>query len=174
MPRRWIPAAGVPTGPPPCRGGGHRVSGATPAHEARVRPGRLEALSGRRAACGAALGPWRRPWPRDPPTRGNLNLEACWGSGPARRSEWCPGGGKEVNRRPGGGGRRRRAVTPPPPHPCSNKRGLAGLEAWFRPLSGPGPGGARAGLRQNLDCEPSSGGQHLGASGYPGFWVVLG
>ncbi|KAJ1125437.1 hypothetical protein NDU88_003869 [Pleurodeles waltl] len=26
------------------------------------------------------------PGPRDPPTRGNLNLEACWGSGPARRS----------------------------------------------------------------------------------------
>ncbi|KAJ1209396.1 hypothetical protein NDU88_004774 [Pleurodeles waltl] len=112
------------------------------------------------------------PGPRDPPTRGNLNLEACWGSGPARRSEWRPRGGKKVNRRPGGGGRRRRAVTPPTPHPCSNKRGLGGLGAWFRPLSG--PGGARAGLRQNLDCEPSSGGQHLGASGYPGFRVVLG
>ncbi|KAJ1117083.1 hypothetical protein NDU88_005283 [Pleurodeles waltl] len=55
--------------------------------------------------------------------------------------------------------------------PAGDQAIRGGPRAW-RPGSGlpsdPGPGGARAGLQQNLDCELSSGGQHLGAIGYPG------
>ncbi|KAJ1151735.1 hypothetical protein NDU88_004515 [Pleurodeles waltl] len=137
-PRRWIPAAGVPTGPPPlsrtttpgerCRAGARGADVARETGGPLWPPERL------------AVPRWGRgggPGPRDPPAGGNLNLEACWGSGPARRSEWRPRGGKEVNRRSGGSGGRRRAVTPPLPHPCSNKRGLSR---------------ARARVERELDC----------------------
>ncbi|KAJ1092536.1 hypothetical protein NDU88_005646 [Pleurodeles waltl] len=127
--------------PPSCRGGRHQVSGAALTREARVRPGGLGPLPARSSGlrCRAEAAVEVLP-PEVPLLAGIKNWRHAEDQDPAGDPGGAPGGRGRKSVIGRGWKEKISGDIPRPPHPCSNKREPEGLEAWFRPPFGPGPG----------------------------------
>ncbi|KAJ1138027.1 hypothetical protein NDU88_004418 [Pleurodeles waltl] len=141
--------------------------------EARVRPGGLGPLPARSSGlrCRTEAAAEVLP-PEVPLLAGIKNWRHAEDQDPAGDPGGAPGGQGRKSEIGRGWKEKISGDIPRPPIPTATR---GSPRAW-RPGSDlpSGPGGARAGLLQNLDCELSSGGQHLGAIGYPGSRVVHG